>query len=66
MEEDDINREIYILRFQNNRLLKYLRANKIFYRKKFQEQKAFIKSLKLELENTRAEKILLEKKNENI
>jgi len=65
MEEKNIEREIYILRIQNDRLLKYLRANKIFYRKKLEEQKAYIKSLNLQLENTRAEKIL-GGKNENI
>lgn len=65
-KEKKLEREIYILRYQNDRLLKYLRANKIFYKKKLDHHAKYLNQLKKELEDTRTEKIIKERNNETV
>jgi len=63
-----LEREISILRYQNNRLLKYLRANKTFYKKRLENKKQSLASLKKQYEDLQTQIIINQKelKDEDI
>lgn len=52
-----LEKEISILRYQNNRLLKYLRANKIFYKKRLNDYQHTNNSLHKQIEDYKTQLI---------
>ena len=64
--EKKLEREIKILRYQNDRLLQYLRANKYFYKKRLQDKKQLVQSLTKQLEDATTENIIRSRKDEDI
>lgn len=62
-----LERDNLILRYQNDRLLKYLRANKIFYKKRLNDYQHTNNSLQKQLEDHKTQFINNQRsKNEDI